>query len=295
MKFVLFLALSLSAVFTHAVNGEAELIKPGAELRKLHGGFAFLEGPVADAEGNLFFSDIPSNRILKWSIDGQLTTVLEGSNGANGLAFDRHGNLVICEEQGKRVSMLRPDGSMEVLAEDYQGAPFNSPNDLWVDAENGIYFTDPNYDEPANQTQDAQQVYYISPDRSTVSRVTSDMQRPNGIITAPENDRLYVADTEYDQVFVYEIIDTGNLGARQTFADTGSDGITLDEQGNLYTAWGDGIKIYNPDGNLIYTLPMPERPTNMAFGGADQRTLFITGRQSLYAIDMTVRGAPKPF
>jgi len=295
MKVVLFLALSLSAVFTHAMNGDTGLTSPGAELRKLHGDFAFLEGPVADVQGNLFFSDIPSNRILKWSVEGQLATVLEDSNGGNGLAFDSRGNLIICEQQGKRISMLRPDGSMELLAEGYQGAPFNSPNDLWVDAKDGIYFTDPNYGEPENLTQDSQQVYYLPPDRTAVKRVTSDLERPNGIIMTPENDRLYVADTEYDKVFLFEVFDSGDLGASKPFADTGADGITLDERGNLYTAWGDGIKIYNPMGELIQTISVPERPTNLAFGGVDHRTLFITGRQSLYAIDMAVKGVPKPF
>jgi gluconolactonase len=294
MKVLLLFALSLSAAFAHAMNEGVGLISPGAELRKLHGDFAFLEGPVADAEGNLLFSDIPSNRILKWTIEGQLKTVLEDSNGGNGLAFDSYGNLIICEELGKRISMLRPDGSLEVLAESYNGAPFNSPNDLWVDTRNGIYFTDPNYDDPDNLTQDSEQVYYIAPERSTVRRVTSDMQRPNGIITTAENDRLYVADTEYDQVFEYEIIDYGQLGSRRAFADTASDGITLDEQGNLYTAWGDGIKIYSPQGELIQIIPMPERPTNLAFGGSNHQTLFITVRRSLYAIDMAVKGVPKP-
>ena len=269
------------------------MIADRAQLEKLQGGFSFLEGPVADAEGNLYFSDIPSNRILKWNLDGQLTTVLEDSNGANGLALDIQGNLIICEELGKRISMLRPDGEIIVLAERYNGLPFNSPNDLWVDANNGIYFSDPNYDGPDNVSQDSQQVYYILPDRSTVRRVTTDMRRPNGIIVSPEGDRLYVADTEYDQVFAYEVLDDGNLGARQPFANTASDGITLDEQGNLYTAWGDGIKIYNPHGKLIQTLRMPERPTNLAFGGVDHKTLFITGRENLYSIEMNVKGMPK--
>ena len=274
---------------------DKSLVADPAQLQKLQGGFSFLEGPVADATGDLYFSDIPSNRILKWSLDGQLTTVLEDSNGANGLAFDRQGNLIICEELGKRISMLRPDGKMVILAESYNGSPFNSPNDLWVDANNGIFFSDPNYDGPENVSQDSEQVYYISPDRSTVRRVTSNIGSPNGIIVSPEGDRLYVADTEYDQVFVYEVLDEGNLGARQPFANTASDGITLDGQGNLYTAWGDGIKIYNPHGELIQTLTMPERPSNLAFGGVDHKTLFITGRESLYSIEMNVKGVPKPF
>lgn len=283
---ILFLAVAASL----QANEPPALIVPGAEPQRLHGGFSFLEGPVSDAEGNLYFTDIPSNRVLRWSPSGELSTVIDDSNGGNGLAFDQQGKLIICEERGKRISMLTADGRRVSLVGEYRGAPFNSPNDLWVDGHNGIYFSDPNYKGADNLTQDGQHVYYLSADRQTITRVASDLSRPNGVITSASDDRLYVADTELDRIFVYPILAPGKLGPRQSFAATAADGITLDEQGNLYAAWRGEIRIYDPEGKVLHVISMPERPSNVTFGGVDNRTLFITARESLYSLQMAVEG-----
>ena len=267
------------------------VVLPGAKVQKLAGGFSFTEGPAADAEGNVFFTDIPNSRIYKWSVDGEKSVFRVNTGRANGLFFDRDGNLLACAGGNGMVVSMNVDKkrSMLVLADKYEGKPFNSPNDLWIHPKGGIYFTDPRYGRRENLPQAGEHVYYILPDASKVVRVIDDLVRPNGIIGTPDGKKLYVTDHGGKETFVYDIKRDSGLKNKKLFAMQGSDGMTIDEEGNIYLT-SDAVTVYNRRGEKIATITVPEAPSNVCFGGKDGRTLFITARTSLYSIRMRVKG-----
>jgi sugar lactone lactonase YvrE/L-ascorbate metabolism protein UlaG (beta-lactamase superfamily) len=276
-----------------AAAGRAEkpsVVAVGAKAEKLVGGFRLTEGPAADARGNIFFSDIPNNRIHKWSLDGKLSTFRENSGGSNGLYFDKDGNLLACEGGGRRLVSIDPKGKMTVLADKYQNKRFNSLNDLWIDPKGGIYFTDPRYGNRDNMEQDGEHVYYLSPDRKNIIRVIDDMFRPNGVIGTADGKLLYVADHGGKKTFVYTINKDATLSNKKLFAPERSDGMTIDNEGNVYLTT-DVVAVYNKKGQRIETIDVPARPTNVFFGGKDKQTLFITARTSLYSVRMRVKAA----
>jgi gluconolactonase len=263
------------------------VVAEGAKVEKLAGGFRFTEGPAADAAGNIFFTDIPNNRIHKWSLDGKLSTFRENSGGANGLFFDKNGNLLACEGKNLRLVSISPDGKVTVLADKYDKKKFNSPNDLWIDPKGGIYFTDPRYGSREGMEQAGEYVYYLSPDRKKLIRVIDDMVRPNGVIGTADGKKLYVADHGGRKTFVYTIKKDGTLSNKKLFAPEGSDGMTIDNKGNVYLTTS-VVAVYNKNGEKIETIRVPEQPTNVCFGGKDKRTLFITARTSLYSVQMRI-------
>jgi gluconolactonase len=273
------------------------LVAEGAKVEKLAGDFKFTEGPAVDAKGNVFFSDIPNNRIHIWSVDGKLSTFRENSGGANGLFFDREGNLIACEGTARRVTSTAVEtantglraGKVTVLADKYNDKKLNSPNDLWIDTEGGVYFTDPRYGQEKDLEQDGFHVYYISADRKSVTRVINDLKKPNGVLGTSDGKMLYVADPGDSKTYRYDIQGAGKLGNKKLFAQQGSDGMTLDSRGNLYLT-GRGVIVYGPDGKMLETIAVPEGPANVCFGGKDRDTLFITARTSLYAVKMRVKG-----
>ena len=266
------------------------LVAPGAEVKKLRGDFSFIEGPTADGEGNIFFSDIPENKIYKWSVEGDLSLFRENSGGANGLLFDGDGNLFACEGIVQRVTSQAPDGTISVVAERYEGKRLNSPNDLWFDAKGGFYFTDPRYQFFTHEKeQDGEHVYYVSADRKSITRVTDDVNKPNGIMGSLDGKKLYVASTN-GKIFVFDVNTDATLENKDIFADQGSDGMTMDERGNLYLTWVAGVTIFAPDGTKLETIKVPEMPANCGFGGRDMSTLFMTARTGLYSVEMSVKG-----
>jgi len=268
---------------------KASVVAVGAKVEKLAGGFRFTEGPAADAEGNVFFSDIPNNRIHKWSLNGTLSTFRENSGGSNGLYFDKKGNLLACEGSGRRLVSIEPKGNVTVLAEKYKNKRFNSLNDLWIDLKGGIYFTDPSYGRRDNLEQDGEHVYYLTPDRKRLIRVINDMVRPNGIIGTADGKLLYVTDHGGKKTFVYTVNKDGTLSNKKFFAPEGSDGMTIDNEGNVYLTTR-VVAVYNKKGEKIETIKVPEKPANVCFGGKDGQTLFITARTSLYCVRMRVKG-----
>jgi gluconolactonase len=265
------------------------VVATGAQVQKLSGGFRFTEGPAADAEGNVYFTDIPNNRILKWSLDGKLSTFRDDSGGANGLYFDKKGNLLACEGGGQRLVSIDMQGNLTVLADTYKDNKFNSLNDLWIDRKGGVYFTDPRYGSRDNLPQDGEHVYYLTPDRKKTIRVIGDMVRPNGLIGTRDGKLLYVADHGGKQTFVYRINKDGTLSDKKLFAPEGSDGMTIDNEGNVYLTTS-VVAVYDRNGQKTEQITVPENPANVTFGGRDKRTLFITARTSLYALRMRVRG-----
>ena len=274
--------------------GESVVVAAGSQLQKLAGDFQFTEGPAADAEGNVFFTDQPNDRILKWSVDGKLTTFLQPSGRSNGLCFDAQGNLWACADEKNELWRIDKSGAATVVVRDFQGKRLNGPNDLWIRPDGGIYFTDPfykrNYWKHDQPEQDRQAVYFLSSDHQTVKRVDDELQQPNGIIGADDGKLLYVADIRAQKTYAYEIQPDGALQNKRLFCEKGSDGMTIDAEGNVYLT-GDGVWVYDRSGKQIDHLEVPERWTaNVCFGGHDRQTLFITASKGWYSIKMRVAG-----
>jgi gluconolactonase len=265
------------------------IIVPDARLEKVAEGFAFTEGVASDTKGNVYFSDIPESRIHFYDITDQGKIFLENSNGANGLHVDQDGNIIACEgAEGGRLVQISPRGSVDVIADGYNEKSFNSPNDLWKHPNGGYYMTDPRYGGSRdNLPQDGEHVYFIAQDQEKVIRVIDDMVRPNGITGTEDGSTLYVADQGAGKTYRYTILEDGTLTDKQLFADEGSDGMTIDSQGNVYLT-NTAVKVYNPAGRLIETIEIPESPTNVCFGGGDNKTLYITARTSVYKLKMIV-------
>lgn len=274
---------------------EASVVAPGAKLEKLAGGFEFTEGPTSDKDGNVFFTDQPNDRIMKWGVDGRLTTFLQPAGRANGMYFEPGGNLLACADEKTELWSIAPDGTHTVLAKQFEGKALNGPNDVWERPDGGIYFTDPFYKRSwwtySQPPQDAQQVYFLSPDRKTLRRVTSDFVQPNGIIGTPDGKTLFVADIRAGKTYAFDIQPDGTLSNKRLRAEAGSDGMTLDAEGHLYLT-GKGVSVFDAAGRKVEQIDVPEAWTaNVSFGGKDHRTLFITASKGLYAMAMRVKGA----
>jgi len=274
---------------------DAGVVAPDAKVEKLAGDFAFTEGPAADAQGNVYFTDQPNDRTLKWSVDGKLSTFLSPCGRSNGLYFDTKGHLLACADLDNQLWSIDPAGKVTVLVRDYKGKLLNGPNDLWVRPDGGIYFTDPFYKRPywkrGPMEQDGQCVYYLAPDRKTVVRVADDLKQPNGLIGTPDGKRLYVVDIGAGKTYAYDVGADGTLSGKTLFCDMGSDGMTLDAEGHVYLT-GRGVTVFDKDGRKVETIAVPEPWTaNVCFGGKDRQTLFITASKGLYAVRMRVRGA----
>ncbi len=279
---------------TGQTGAAASIIAPGAKVVLLADTFKFTEGPAPDAEGNVFFTDQPNDRICKWSVDGKLTDFMKPCGRSNGLFFDPQGNLWACADLNNELWMIDPLGHATIFVTDFEGKKLNGPNDLWMDAKGGIYFTDPFYKRPywdrGPREQDGQHVYYLTPDRKKLIRVVDDLVQPNGIIGTPDQKYLYVADIGDKKTYRFKINSDASLSDRTLFCKMGSDGMTIDNEGNVYLT-GKGVHVFNPAGEKIEHIAIDEGWTaNVTFGGKDRHTLFITAMDSLYAIKMRVKG-----
>jgi len=292
VAFSIGLAARLAAQPTNTVS---LVIAPGAKLEKLAGEFQFTEGPTCDKEGNVFFTDQPNNRIMKWSVDGKLSTFLQPAGRANGMFFDSKGNLIACADEKTELWSITPDGKHTVLAKEYEGKMLNGPNDVWVRADGALYFTDPFYKRPwwnyDQRPQDGEHVYFLAADRKTLKRATTDLVQPNGIIGTPDGKTLFVADIKAGKTYAYDIQPDGSLANKRLKCELGSDGMTLDAEGNLYLT-GKGVTVFDKTGKQIAHIDVPESWTaNVSFGGPDHQTLFITASKGLYSIRTKYRGA----
>ncbi len=270
------------------------IVAPGAKLVLLADGFKFTEGPAADADGNVYFTDQPNDKILKWSVDGKLSAYKDGAGRSNGLFFDKSGNLYACADLNNELWRIAPSGDVTILVRDYQGKKLNGPNDVWVRPDGGVYFTDPFYKRDywtrGPMEQDGQHVYYLSPDHTKLTRVIDDLQQPNGLIGTPDGKRLYVADIRGRNTYSYTINPDGTLSDKKLFADMGSDGMTIDDQGDVYLV-GKGVTVFNSRGEKIDYIAVDKPWTaNITFGGKDRSTLFITASDALFSIQTNVHG-----
>jgi gluconolactonase len=294
-------------IFTAAAPLAAadEILEPGSKPIKAVDGCEFTEGPVVDAKGNVLFSDGPNDRIMQLAPDGTLTEFRKPCGRVNGMTMDGQGRLVVCQSSGeggkRRVARFEPDGRETVLSEKFEGKRFIAPNDVCLDADGRIFFTDPYYGPPAEKSQPTSGVYRIDPD-GRVTRVLNNLLKPNGIVITPDNRLIYISDRGTQKLHRYELQSDGSLkpaGIVYDFSpDRGVDGMRLDVEGNIYAAAGQdkttGLFVVSPKGKLLLHQPLPEFSTNVVFGGEDRRDLYITATTGVYRLRTRIAGAPVP-
>lgn len=271
-----------------------EVVARGAAPVLISSEFQFTEGPAADAKGNVYFTDQPNDKIMKWSPGEGISVFMEGAGRSNGLYFDGNGNLISCADLKNELWSIAPDKSVTVLVSDFKGRKLNGPNDVWVHPGGGIYFTDPfykrNYWDRTEKEIESEDVYYLAPDRKTLRVVATGLVRPNGIVGTSDGTRLYVADINDGKTYAFDIVDDGSLTNRRLFTAMGSDGMTLDREGNVYLT-GKGVTVFSPKGEKLGVIAIPENWTaNVCFGGKDMKTLFVTASKSVYTVKMRVKG-----
>jgi gluconolactonase len=293
------IALATAFILTlpqlHAAD--SAIIAPGAKLEKIAGDFVFTEGPATDKDGNVFFTDQPNDRIVKWSAaDNTCTDWLKPAGRSNGTKFDKDGNLLACADEKNEFWSISPDRKVTVLVKDFDGKLLNGPNDIWIRPDGALYFTDPLYKreywkrDPKMQ-QDGQHVYFMGTDRKSVKRVTTDLRQPNGIVGTPDGKTLYVSDLGARKTYAYDIQADGSLENKRLFCELGSDGMTLDNAGNVYLT-GRGVTVFDKAGKQVEKIEVPEGWTgNVTFAGKERDLLFITASKGVYGLKMKVKGA----
>lgn len=295
---------------------------PVSILDTIQKGFGFTEGPAVDKMGNVYFTDQPDNKIYKWDASsGAISTFLTETGRANGMAFDKNGYLIACADMHGEIWKIAPDGSHEVIVDNYNGKILNGPNDVWINPiTGGMYFTDPMFprgywddedprkqDWPPTHSEQAEEgkgghVYYLAPGSNTLVRVTTRPEWdadswPNGIVGSPDGKKLYVnkwTDDNLGGTWVFDINTDGTLSNMQKFIDAGGDGMSMDEQGNIYISNGNGVVAFDPEGNEVLTIPTGGGATNNVFAGMNEKILFITGPPDrVTSIKMNVKGVEK--
>ena len=291
----LILALSLNISCKAQIKSNS-IIAKGAELTLVADSYDFTEGPAVDKEGDVYFTDQPNDRIVKWnSKNNTVTDYMKPAGRSNGLYIDHDGNLLAAADEKNELWRIDKNKEVTVLLKDFKDKKFNGPNDLWVDKSGGIYFTDPFYKRPwwkhTEPEQSARRVYYLEPNNSSPRIVIDDnYEQPNGIIGSADGKKLYVSDNGAKKTYAYDIQKDGSLSDKKLFADMGSDGMTVDNLGNVYLT-GDGVTVFNSKGEKIEHIAVPENWTaNVTFAGPNQNILFITAMDSVYTLEMSVHG-----
>ncbi len=337
------LAIDAAQAAVDTTLGLPPTISPGATVEKIATlptesytiGRPFTEGTTTAPNGDVFFIEQNSSKIMRWSVaESKLSVFMHPSGFANGMSFDRQGNLIACADERNELwsisltatetipfppplnpavgekpgegPITRPVHTV-IMDGHYEGKLLGGPNDLWIRPDGGIYFTDPFYARQwwapgRKQEQELKTVYYLSPDRKKLTRVLADFNStkgvagtPNGIIGTPDGKTLYVADISGSETWSFEVQPDGSLINKKLVCAFGSDGMTLDDQGNLYlsaNARPSGVTVVSVKSGLqIGFIPVPEGPANMCFGGKDRQTLFITARTGFYSIPTNVKGA----
>ena len=296
MRKILNAFLTIPILFSLSCKSlQTSLIAKDAKVQLVSSDYSFTEGPAVAPNGDVFFTDQPNDRILKWSAkDNTVSVYMEPAGRSNGLYFDHQGNLLACADDKNQLWRIDSEKNVTVLIDDFEGKKLNGPNDLWIDPKGGIYFTDPFYNRPywtrSSKEIEKERVYYLAPDQKNLIIVADDFVRPNGIVGSKDGKRLYIADIGDKKTYFYTINPDASLGNKTLFANMGSDGMTMDNQGNVYLT-GNGVTVFNPKGEQILHIPIDQKWTaNVTFGGKNQQTLFITASNSLYTMEMNVKG-----
>jgi len=294
----MFKFLNLLLIFSimssiQAQTKQSPVIADGATLQLISNQFSFTEGPATDKDGNVYFTDQPNNKIWEYDTNGKLSVFLTDSGHSNGMYFDNDGNLISCADEHNQLWSISPAKKITVLVKDYKGLHLNGPNDVFVTTNGKIYFTDPyyqrNYWTRKSPELKGQKVYFLKGENNP-EIVIDDLKKPNGIIGTPDGKYLYVADIEGNKTFQYTILENGTLKDPKLFTDQGSDGMTIDNEGNIYLT-GKGVTVYNSNGKQIEHIDVPANWTgNITFCGKDRDTLFITASQNIYTLKMKVKG-----
>jgi gluconolactonase len=280
------------------------VVAANSKLEFIRDGFDGTEGPISLKDGSVIFTETKANRITRILADNRVSTYLENTNGANGLAFSPDGELIAVQTGQPKVGVLAPASKAKVLAEKFEGQGFQRPNDL-VRAQNGaIYFTDigvrPSKENP-NPGPSRAAVYYLSP-KGVLSKVVSDLERPNGVQLSTNEKTLYVADTAGQYILAYDVAEDGSLSNKREFAElagwsngengwsSGADGLAVDALNRVYVASNVGIEVFDKDGDDLGVIPVPNKPQNLAFAGKDKKTLYIVGRGAAYKVELQTPG-----
>ena len=276
-------------------NDSIGMIAPGASLKLVSSQFKFTEGPAANRKGDVYFTDQPNDKIWKYGTDGKLSVFLEKSGRSNGLYFDKKGNLISCADEKNELWSISPKGKITVLLASFNGQRFNGPNDLWVHPKGQIYFTDPYYQRPYWERKSpeiqGQKLYYLPKGKKEAVIADSNLVQPNGIIGTADGKYLYVADIRDGKTYRYDINKDGSLANRKLFIEQGSDGMSIDQHGNIYLT-GKGVTVYDSEGAKVLQIDVPAKWTaNVCFGGKQKDILFITASESVYTLKMQVKGA----
>lgn len=264
------------------------------QAEQVAAGFAFTEGPTLGRDGAIYFSDMPKRKVHRFDpATSEVTVFVEDSGGSNGLHWDHEGRLLLCADRDRKVLRRESDGTMTLLLDAYDGKKLNSPNDLDLDPQGGIYFSDPRFGKPDGRELDVEGVYYLPPNGSEAKQLLTNLEKPNGVAVSPDGKTLYVADNGAGQVMAYDIAQPGELANPRLFADPegkGSpDGMTTDSRGNVYAAWygANAVYVWNPAGEHIAKIAFgPDQPTNVELT-ADEKTLYITGGKVLQRADVS--------
>jgi gluconolactonase len=274
---------------------DAEVTAPDAQLKLVGEGFQFTEGPTADDSGNVYFTDQPNDQIVRFDFaTGQCDTWLKPCGRSNGLFFVS-GKLIACADENNELWRIDIETKkQELLVGQFEGKRFGGPNDCWVDRDASIYFTDPLYQRPYwKQTIAADHprgVYRLSA-AGELTRVADDLRQPNGIIGDAARRVLYVADIGARRTYRYRMAADGSLTDKTLFCQAGSDGMTLDQQGNVYLTGGKGVTVYDPEGKRIQTIAVPRGWTaNVTFAGPEKHHLFITAGNAVFVIETKMTG-----
>lgn len=289
----LFFFLVLVGASLTTVAQTRNIIGKKSSMEKVGTGYSFTEGPAVAADGKVYFTDQPNDQIHVWDEKKGVSLWLEGTRRSNGMYFNDEGHLVTCADEFNQLGYFDENKEFHLLHEGYDGKLLNAPNDLWIDPDGGIYFTDPYYhrtwwEDGRTEEQDVRGVYYLSPE-GEITRVIDDYVQPNGLIGTPDGKILYVADINDKKIWKYTIQQDGTLEDKTYFAPHGSDGMTIDNKGNVYLTMGK-VWVYSPGGELIVEIDVPESPANICFGGKKRNKLFITARTSVYTLKMNVKG-----
>lgn len=304
------IAIAIGSLLALTAHADADLKTPaaidgvvaeGTRIEFIKDGFAGTEGPLGLADGTAIFTETQANRITRIAADGSTSSFIENSNGSNGLAQLKNGDIVSVQTVKPSVGVIYPADHARTLVDSFEGKPLNRPNDLAVDSRGGIYFTDPGARPAAGQPPSPTAVYYLSP-QGKLAKVDGSIGRPNGIVLSPDEKTLYVANTAGEYIFAYDVAADGAAGKRRNFAklagykqtengwSSGADGLAVDTQGRLYVASSEGVQVFSSKGDALGVIPLPKAPQNLAFAGKDRKTLYVVGRGAAYRIPLLAAG-----